>query len=123
MMETWRKESLTDVVNLILGAFLFLSPWIFVFAPEGAAGAASWNAWLSGLVIAALAIAALVSFATWEEWLNLIVGLWVAVSPWLVGFAANATAMRLHLIIGVIVAAVAAIRLWLDRYGSPRVTA
>jgi len=58
-----------DVINLILGAFLFISPWLFAFAP----GAESWNAWIAGAVIAILSIAALSAFAEWEEWLNLIV--------------------------------------------------
>jgi hypothetical protein len=116
--EYLKKETLPDVINLVLGAFLFLSPWIFGFTPEAAA---SWNAWLSGIVVAGLAIAALAAFAEWEEWLNLVVGIWVAASPWLVNFSAHATATRLHLIVGIIVAAVAAIRLWLTRHGA-RVT-
>jgi hypothetical protein len=51
----WKKETVTDVVNLALGEFLFLSPWMFGYAP---AAVAIWNAWLSGLVIVGLAIAA-----------------------------------------------------------------
>jgi hypothetical protein len=32
MMETvWKKEAVGDVVNVVLGAFLFLTPWIFGF--------------------------------------------------------------------------------------------
>lgn len=81
MQRTRKKEALTDVVNLVLGVWLFLSPWIFGFDPETAA---SWNAWLSGIVVAGLAVAALAAFAEWEEWLNLIVGLWVAVRLWFV---------------------------------------
>lgn len=120
MRQTWKREALTDVVNLVLGAWLFLSPWIFGFVPETAA---SWNAWLSGIVVAALAIAALAAFAEWQEWINLAVGLWVIASPWLVGFSQNAAATRDHVVVGVIVAAVAAARLWLVHQGPPRVTA
>ncbi len=120
MRQTWKKEALTDVVNLVLGAWLFLSPWIFGFASETVA---SWNAWLSGIVITGLAIAALAAFAEWEEWINLVVGIWVIVSPWLVGFSANATVAWVHYAVGVIVAAVAAIRLWFAHQGPPRVTA
>ena len=53
MQQAWKKEALTDVVNLVLGVWLFLSPWIFGFDPETAA---SWNAWLSGIVIAVLIV-------------------------------------------------------------------
>jgi uncharacterized membrane protein HdeD (DUF308 family) len=120
MQKTWKKETLTDVVNLVLGAWLFLSPWIFGFV---SATTASWNAWLSGIVIAGLAIAALAAFSEWEEWVNLIAGIWVLVSPWLVGFLANATAAWVHFVVGVIVAAAAVIRLWFLHQGPPRVTA
>ena len=88
-MNDWMNAKLCDVANLVLGAFLFFSPWIFGFA----AGAESANAFISGIVIVALSIAALTAFAVWEEWLNLIVGLWVIVSPWVLGFAASSAAM------------------------------
>jgi hypothetical protein len=78
VMDNWTNAKLCDVANLILGAFLFLSPWIFGFG-----GTAAGNANIAGIVIAALAIAALAAFAVWEEWLNLIVGLWLIASPWL----------------------------------------
>jgi hypothetical protein len=34
------------------------------------------NAWVSGIVIGAVAIAALTKFAEWEEWINLLLGVW-----------------------------------------------
>jgi hypothetical protein len=58
-MQKWRNESFVDVVNLILGAWLFVTPWIFGFAD----GAAGWNAWILGALIAIVAIAALTAFA------------------------------------------------------------
>src|SRR5437868_11382648 len=77
MMERKWKESGVDVVNLVLAAFLFLTPWIFGFVSDHAAAP---NAWVSGFVIGVVAIAALTRFAEWEEWINLIFGLWVLVS-------------------------------------------
>jgi SPW repeat len=116
---TWKKETVSDVANVLLGAFLFLTPWFYGYASEATA---SWNAWVSGIVVAGLAVAALAAYAEWEEWLNLLVGLWVAVSPWLVGFSANATAMRLHLAVGALVALVAAVRLWFAHHTVYRIT-
>ena len=81
-MENWTNAKLCDVANLILGAVLLVSPWMFSFD----AGTVSINAYVTGIVIAALAIAALAAFAVWEEWLNLVVGLWALVSPWVLGF-------------------------------------
>ncbi len=119
MPNTLRKDTLPDIVNLVIGAFLFLSPWLFGFAGQTAE---SWNTWMSGIVIAVLAIAALSAFAEWEEWVNLIVGLWVAASPWLVKFSTSMTATRLHLIAGIVVAIVAAVRIW-SVHSGPRLAA
>lgn len=108
----WKSERACDVFNLLLGAVLFISPWLFGFA----SGVQSQNAMISGIVIAVLSIAALAAFAEWEEWLNLVVGLWVLVSPWILGFAGT-TAMWIHALIGVIVTVVAAIELWMTHHG------
>ena len=117
-MNVWSSEKYCDLANLVLGAVLFFSPWIFGFA----AGYESQNAWISGAVIAALSIAALAAFAEWEEWLNLVAGLWAIVSPWVLGFAGT-TAMTVHVVIGVIVAALAAAELWMRYQNPPRLTA
>ena len=117
-MNEWTNAKYCDVANLILGALLFVSPWLFAFD----AGSPTQNAIISGIVIAVLSIAALTNFAIWEEWLNLIVGLWVVVSPWLLGFQAT-TAMSVHVIVGLIVAALAAVELWIMYQNPPHQTA
>jgi hypothetical protein len=119
MKITWRKENFPDLINLVIGAVLLISPWLFGFAGETAA---AWNAALAGALIAVLAIAAVAAFDDWEEWVSLAAGAWVAVSPWLLGFTGNTMATRVHAICGVIVAVVAAVRLWLAHNGPPRVT-
>ena len=106
-MDNWTNAKWCDVANLILGAFLFFSPWIFDFD----AGTVSRNAYIAGIVIAVLAIGALAAFAVWEEWLNLIVGLGVIVSPWVLGFSAT-TAAAVHIVVGVLASVLAAIELW-----------
>jgi hypothetical protein len=116
-LENWTNAKFCDVANLILGAFLFFSPWIFGFD----AGTVSQNAYISGIVIAVLAIAALAAFAVWEEWLNLVVGLWTLVSPWVLGFQGT-TAMTVHVVIGAAVAILAAIELWMMSQIPPRLT-
>jgi hypothetical protein len=118
VMENWTNAKWCDVANLILGAVLFFSPWIFGFD----AGRASENANIAGIVIAVLAIAALAAFAVWEEWLNLIVGLWTLVSPWVLGFHGT-RAMTVSMVIGIAVAILAAIELWIMSQNPPRLTA
>jgi SPW repeat len=117
VMENWTNAKWCDVANLILGAVLLFSPWIFGFD----AGRASENATIAGIAIVVLAIAALAAFAVWEEWLNLIVGLWTLVSPWILGFQGT-TAMTVHVVIGAAVAILAAVELWLLSQIPPRLT-
>jgi len=107
-----------NILNAIAGAFLFVSPWLFGFSGEQA----SWNAWIGGLLIAGLALAAVVELQEWEAWINLILALWVAVSPWLLGFAGIANALWTHVGVGLAVAILAAVELRLINQ-SPRATA
>ncbi len=67
-----------DWINLVLAAFLFVSPWIFDFTSNAAA---SWNAWICGAIIAVLALAAIAWFAEWEEWINVALGAWLVIAP------------------------------------------
>jgi hypothetical protein len=108
MQMTMKRETSLDVINLVLGAILFISPWIFSFTGEEAA---SRNAWIFGALIALASIGAIVAFGEWEEWLKLLFGLWVLISPWLLGFSTARTATWTHVVIGVVVAFLTAIEL------------
>ena len=59
-----------------------------------------------------MAAAALSVFAEWEEWVNLVLGLWLIVAPWALGFAGSVNALWTHVILGVLTAAVSAWALW-----------
>jgi len=77
-----------DWLNLLLGAWLFISPWALGFAKAGGAAtstyshAAAFNAWIVGVIVVLLSIAALARTQPWEEWLNLLAGFWLFISPW-----------------------------------------
>jgi hypothetical protein len=98
-----------NVGNVVLGAILFVSPWFLGFRAEDYA---TWNAWITGGIIAVVALMASVQAYDWEEWVNLIAGVWAVISPWLIGFSGVATAMWTHVAVGLIVAALAAGELW-----------
>lgn len=95
------RKAWQDWVNLALGIWLFLSPWLGLAETQSAA----WNAWIFGVVVAALAIAALSIPQKWEEWTNAVVGLWLIIAPFALGFSAEAAAVWNHVIVGVVVAA------------------
>jgi hypothetical protein len=106
------SAKLCDVANLLLGSILFFSPWLF--------GLSTGAQTTIGLFIAVLAVAALAAFAVWEEWLSLIAGLWLIGSPWLLGFE-DADTVRVYVVTGTIVAALAALTLWLVHHGDRRI--
>jgi len=104
-----------NIINAVLAALLFVSPWIFGFSEMRAA---SWNAWICGLAVAVLALAAITELQEWEEWANAALGLWAVVARWPLGFAGVATALWAHVGFGLAIAVLAAVELWL-LHGSP----
>lgn len=108
-MNQWRKDAYIDVVNFLLGLALFISPWVI----GEAMGIAARSAWVGGFLIAVAALLALFAFAEWEEWASLIFGLGVLIAPWTVGFyTTNPELAHTHVVIGIIVALLAAWELW-----------
>jgi len=77
-----------DWINLLLSIWLFVSPWVLGFHPGGAVESvpAAWAAWILAVVIAVFSIAALAKAQPWEEWINLIAGALLFISPWVLGF-------------------------------------
>ena len=102
-----------DWVNLVLAVFLFLSPWLFSFAmPSGAGGAraasdASWDSWILGIVISLVAASAIFRLQPWEEWVNALLGLWLFIAPFLLGFTLVPGGAWTHWIVGALVVIVA----------------
>ena len=104
----WRRESVLDLYNLMLAVFIFVTPWLFAYANEDA----RIDLWASGAVIAVSSLAALFVFSYWEEWLNVLIGAWLIVSPWVLGFA-HMRAMHYSIAIGVLVVYLAILEIWL----------
>lgn len=98
-----------DIANIVAGLALQASPWLFGFATESQA---AWNAWIVGAAIAVIAAVALYAFHEEEEWVNLVLGIWAVVAPWVLGFSAVTTAMWVHVVVGIIVAVLATASIW-----------
>lgn len=85
MTDFWKKltENWQDGVNLALGLWLIASAWALGFT---GVSAAFWNAMAAGAVIVVTAITALTRFHEWEEWADAALGVWLILSPWILGF-------------------------------------
>jgi hypothetical protein len=102
----WIGAEICDAGNLLLGVILISSPWVFEFDT----GVQSQNQFATGIVVTSLSIASFVGFAVWEEWGNLMAGLWLVVSPWILNF--NGSTKWYQVAIGIVIAAFAKNELW-----------
>lgn len=78
----WRQESVLDIYTLVIAAFVFVSPWLFAVPHE----TTRLDIWFSGAAIAVTACAAILAYANWKEWINVLLGAWLIASPWVLGF-------------------------------------
>jgi hypothetical protein len=117
-LETVSNARWQDVVNFVLGTWLFISPWVLGFSD---AGVIATSAWLFGIIIAGLALAAIFAYESWEERVAAAIGVWVFISPWVLGAASDARILWSSLIVGALLVILA---LWSSslEHGSGAVT-
>jgi hypothetical protein len=92
-----------DWTTWLLGLWLLLSPWALFFDNEPRA---LENAVAVGALVIIVEIVELSIFRDWEEWINVVLGAWLAISPWALGIA-SAAARWNFLIVGILVIALA----------------
>ncbi len=101
-----RLKHWQDVVNALFGVWLVCSPWILGFQEARTPTA---NAILVGVALVAAALGAMIVPRAWEEWTECALGVWLVISPWVLGFSAMRDAMLSAVISGI---AIAALALW-----------
>jgi hypothetical protein len=91
-------------LNIVLGIWVIISPFVFQFTQLTAA---TWNNLIVGIVIAILAIirTSVPRQAGWS-WANVILGIWMIISPFALGAMTTAILWN-NIILGVIIAIVA----------------
>jgi len=88
-------------LDVLAGIWLLISPFVLHFGVR----AAMTNNIILGIVIGVLA---LIRFFDTEQlavlsWLNALLGLWVLISPWVLGFAGVRVPMTNNVVMGIIV--------------------
>jgi hypothetical protein len=101
-----RVKHWQDVVNAMLGGWLILSPWVLGF--QGTVIATTSTVAI-GAVLVASSVGAMQVPAAWEEWLDVILGVALMLSPVLLGFDAVRPALQNALISG---GAVTVLAIW-----------
>lgn len=109
---SWLAEHLgwEDWCSAILGIAIILSP---IVVGASADATLSISAGLAGVLITALALLELMSLRRWEEWIELVCGAWVVVSPLVLDY--GGTLRILHFAFGGGVMILAILELWQDR--------
>ena len=94
MLKHWQDSS-----NAALGAWLIVSPLALRFQGDWVALAGTA---IVGVLLVATALGAIFVPRAWEEWTETVLGVWLAVSPWVLGFQVQIAKMN-ALVIGLVV--------------------
>lgn len=83
------KEQWQSLVALVLGLYVVVSPWLIpYFAPASTLGhVAMWSHFVSGTAVIFVAVLAMSEFRLWEAWVATLLGAWIVMAPWTLGFA------------------------------------
>lgn len=73
-----------DWVGIALGAWMLVSPWVLGFSDHSVA---TFNALIMGTILVLEELLELGVHETSEEWIDLVAGLWLMVSPSVLGFS------------------------------------
>ena len=91
-------------VNVLLGIWVIISPFIVQFANLPAV---MWNNVIVGIVVAILALirSSMPRQSGWS-WVNVILGIWMIISPFVLGATAAAVLWN-NIVLGIVIALVA----------------
>ena len=107
-----------DWCNWLLGIWLCISPWTLQFSLDPIATQATV---IPGLLIIVAEVVTLSVFRAWEEWINVILGAWLVISPWALGISVPAARAN-SAVVGLLVMALAFYEFWEARRQSGKQT-
>ena len=107
-----------DWASLALGVWLVVAPWVVGFSGNEAA---TWNGVLLGVAVIVLTLVDAYRPDPWPERVSLLIGLWAAISPMVLGFSGDRAAATSTVIAGVLIVLLEALAAWAAR--KPRATA
>ena len=113
-----KHRSWEDWFGMLLGVLIVVSPWFPMQGnPEVMDSERSimiLNTFVVGMLVFGLSQLEYVALQRWEEVAEIVLGLWLIVSPWLFGYSADPFLPAWHAILGTVVALLGALQLWQD---------
>ena len=73
-----------DAGKVILALWLLVAPWMLNYSE---APVPTWNGDVIAVIVALSSIAAMLKFNKWEEWISIVAGLWLMISPLVLDYA------------------------------------
>lgn len=104
-----KKAKWENLICLGFGVWLFVTPWLFMgnLGSSNLYNATAANAWITGFVIASFAAMASLDLRPWEEMVNMMVGVWLILSPWIIGYSVDRTLAWNSVLVGMAVSILA----------------
>lgn len=90
-----------STISFLAGLWLFISPWVY----RAYSIPSAWNSWIVGIVIAILAATRMGNplAARGASVVNMLLGIWTFISPWIFGYTGDAGRFVNSLCVGAIV--------------------
>jgi hypothetical protein len=90
-----------DWDDIAVGLWIFLSPWLIGY--DTTVPPAAWAAWALGATVCVLGCIAVVLPRLWEEPLNVVLGIGLIASPWVLGFSHHIVLLAQFSVAGILV--------------------
>lgn len=105
-----------DWCGMLLGALIVVSPWFPIYEEAVTAGHQTLilNTVVIGLVVFCLSQLEYVALQRWQEVITLLVGLWLVVSPYVLGYSGAGFLRVFHTSLGGLVVLLGVLQLWQD---------
>ena len=104
-------------LDVLAGIWILISPWVLAF---WGVGTATGNNIILGIAILVLgAIAYNGPEEMWASWVNFILGIWMIVSPYVLGFSMFGRILSNNIVSGIVVAVLSIIALSVPSVVSP----
>ncbi len=113
IQEAWAWE---DWVDMVLGVWLAISPWVLGFTDNDAA---TRNALIVGVAVAVLSGSTFLVYNVIEEYVDVVLGIWLIISPWVLSFSGTTDMVADFVIVGALVAGLSGYEIWASRHGRP----
>ncbi|MDH2342268.1 SPW repeat protein [Bradyrhizobium sp. SSUT77] len=105
-----------DWCGMVLGALIVASPW-FPIQEHSAIGGQQMiivNTVAIGLVVFGLSQLEYVALQRWQEVATIVVGLWLIVSPYMLGYSGEGFLRVYHTSLGAVAVVLGVLQLWQD---------